>query len=372
MFKQISSKSNKSSASNSFDDIATLSINTAVGTNLAPSPSPSRSSSRESPFKISQQLSLFTSRFEPKNDNGEFLGETSNQRDSLQYCQFIQTSSMARSKFQFTGGSTFTHNASAPIQKPSESAIERTKLAASGFFSLAYQVLDKNNEQFPLAGKNKCLGMVAVPGTRNNLVMIAISQDKDPANDVDLRNRMVQLLNQINQTNEDWVFELACIPTKSQYMMPRTLFTRTTHPAPSTSVTPRTSCVEVALMVALNKIGRHVNFTSEDAGVMAFGGTMWTTPWCVKNSTAVPHFEGAERNTKYTTKEPIFVDLGEGKKGWINRWDPCGNHCELYMQEMLAIGASGGPATSFTEPRSERHLPPRIQEQTAAMASSPK
>ena len=308
---------------------------------------------RGSPFKISQQLSLFTNRFNPKNENGEFLGETSEQRDSLQYCQFIQTRRLARSKFQLSGNSTFTHHVSTPIQEPSGSALERTKLAASAFFSLAYQILEDTRQIFPLAGKNKCLGMVAVPGTQKNLVMIAISQDKDPNNDIELRHRMVDLLNEINRTNADWHFELACIPTKSQYMMPRTLFMRTTHPAPSTSITPRTSCVEVALMVALNKLGRHINFTTEDTGVIAFGGTMWTTPWCVKNSTAVPHFEGAERNTKYTTKPPTFVDLGEGKKGWIDIWDPCGNHCAIYRQEMLAIGASGGPATSFIEPRSE-------------------
>jgi len=158
---------------------------------------------------------------------------------------------------------------------------------------------------------------------------------------------------QINRLNNNWVFELACIPTKSQYMMPRTLFMRTIHPAPNERVKPHTRCVEVALMVALCKIGRHVKFTPEDTGVMAFGGTLWSSPWCLTNSAATPHFEGAPRNIKYTTQNPISVDLGHGKKGWIDIWDPCQGHCKIYRQEMLAIGASGGPATSFAEPRSE-------------------
>ena len=364
MFKQNSSKSN---ASHSLDDIPTLSINTAVETNLAPMTS--RSSSRESPFKISSQLSLFTDRFNPKNDNGEFLGETSEQRDSLQYCQFIQTSSMARSKFEFEEKGALVHGRPVQSLEPTPHAIARTKRAVSDFFSLAYHVLDKNNEQFPLAGKNKCLGIVAVPESK--LVMIAISQDKNPAADDALRSQMVDLLDRINhEESNTWVFELACIPTKSQYMMPRTLFMRTIHPAPEEWVKPHTRCVEVALMVALNKIRR--NITPENASVMAFGGTLWAIPWRLENSAAAPHFEGAKRNITYVTQPSISVDLGHGVKGWVDIWDPCKVHCAIYKDRMNAIGASGGPATSFTEPRSERHLPPRIQEQAAAMLSPPK
>jgi len=40
--------------------------------------------------------------------------------------------------------------------------------------------------------------MVAVPET--NLVMIAISQDKNPENDLVLRHEIVKLLNDINWT----------------------------------------------------------------------------------------------------------------------------------------------------------------------------
>ena len=127
---------------------------------------------RASPFKMSPRLSLFTNSFNSKHDEGEFLGETSEQRDSLQYCQFIQTSSMARSKLQFGEKGTFVHGRPEKLLEPSQEAIARTKRAVSDFFSLAHQILHENNEQFPLAGKNKCLGMVAVP--KKKLVMLAI------------------------------------------------------------------------------------------------------------------------------------------------------------------------------------------------------
>lgn len=307
-----------------------------------------------SPFGLSPRLSLFERSFQHKNNSGEFLGDTSLQRASLQSSQFTQTASMARTQFDFEEKGAMVHGRPVQPIEPNTEAMLNTKRAASAFFALAYQVLKKQNKQFPLAGKNKCLGMVAVP--HKKLVMIAISQDKTPAKDDVLRSDMVDLMDCINKKNTEWVFELACIPTKSQYMMPRSLFMRTIHPAPEEWVRPHTRCVEVALMVALNKIGRYVDFSPEDAGVLALGGTMWTTPWCVENSTAVTYFEGANRNTKYTTKQPTPIDLGEGKKGWIDIWDPCDKHCAIYKDRMLAIGASGGPATSFIEPRSETKL----------------
>ena len=259
---------------------------------------------------------------------------------------------MARSHFEFKEKGALVHGRPTQKLEPTSHANERTKHAVSDFFSSAYKILDKNNEQFPLAGKNKCFGMVAVP--KSKLVMIAISQDKNPKNDLILRRQMVDLLKRINQENPDRVFELASIPTKSQYMMPRTLFMRTTHPAPVEWIKPHTRCVEVALMVALCKIRGGI--TPQNAGVMAFGGTLWATPRHLKSSAATPHFEGAERNIKYTTKPAVSVDLGHGKKGWIDIWDPCKGHCAIYKDQMLAIGASGGPATSFTEPRSESNL----------------
>lgn len=306
-----------------------------------------------SPFGLSPRLSLFERSFQHKNNSGEFLGDTSLQRESLQSSQFTHTASMARTKFDFIEKGAMVHGRPVQPIEPNTEAMLNTKRAASAFFSLAYQVLQEQNKQFPLAGKNKCLGMVAVP--HKKLVMIAISQDKTPAKDEALRSDMVDLLDDINKKSTDWIFELACIPTKSQYMMPRGLFMRTIHPAPEEWVRPHTRCVEVALMVALNKIGRYVNFSPEDAGVMAFGGTLWMSH---HDSAAIPHFEGATRNTKYTSQDPILVDLGHGLQGELDIWDPCGGHCAIYRDRMLAIGASGGPATSFIEPRSERSLAP--------------
>lgn len=311
----------------------------------------SSSGSEGSPFKTSSRYSLFTRSFELKNESGEFLGTTSEQPISLQYCQFIQTASLARTKFDFEEKGTMVHGRPVKSIESTPHAISRTKRAASAFFSLVYQYLGAHDKQFPLAGKNKCLGMIAVPD--KNLVMIAISQDKNPTSDEALRRDMVHLLDVLNQISTEWMFELACIPTKSQYMMPRSLFMRTIHPAPEEWVRPHTRCVEVALMVALNKIGRYVDFSPEDAGVMAFGGTLWMNH---HDSAAVPHFEGATRNKKYTSQAPILVDLGHGLQGEIDIWDPCGGHCAIYKDRMLAIGASGGPATSFTEPRSETNM----------------
>jgi len=325
------------------DNLPAIAVDTEVGADSSPN------SNRETPIKISPRLSLFTDRFNTKNEVGEFLGETSNERDSLQYCQFIRTSSMARSKFEFEEKGTLVHGRPTQSLQPSHAALVRTERAAIAFFSLAYHMLDKNNEQFPLAGKNKCLGMVAVPNSK--LVMIAISQDKKPEKDIILRRQMVDLLDRMNQENTDREFELVCIPTKSQYMMPRTLFMRTTHPAPEEWIKPHTRCVEVALMVALCKIRDGI--TVDNAGVMALGSTLWKN---AHSSDAVEHFGTMERNTKHEKETTILVPLENGETAHLAEWYPCDNHCLKYRKQMNAIAASGGPATSFTEPRSERNL----------------
>ena len=192
--------------------------------------------------------------------------------------------------------------------------------------------------------------MVAVPNTK--LAIIAISQDKDPSKDERLRHDMVVFLRQLNRTSKEWRFELACIPTKAQYLMPRTLSMRVPHPAPEASVKPHTRCVEVALMAALCKAGRTINFTAIDTGIIAFGGTLWASQ--AGGADAIPHFEGVtKRNDKYIERPALEVELSPSMRGWVDIWEPCPDHCKIYKYEMLAIGSSGGFSGSFYEPRSE-------------------
>jgi hypothetical protein len=298
--------------------------------------------SERSPFDVPIQYERFAQSFAAKNNEGLFLGRTppvskTNRRQYSQICRVA--------KSEFLKG--------ADILEPTTEALERTKHAAQDFFSLSYKWLDKQNIPFPLAGRNKCLGMVAVPTT--NLVMIAISQDKNPTNDDLLRKKMVIFLNQLNETSKNWKFELACIPTKAQYLMPRTISMRTPRAASESSVKPHTRCVEVALMAALCKAGRTRNFTSADTGIIAFGGTLWANS---KGSEAIAHFnvEGLARNIKYIKQDPLEVVITESLSGWIDIWEPCPEHCKIYKYEMLAIGASGGFSSSFFEPRSEGEL----------------
>lgn len=320
-----------------------LHVNTLPDQDLSIPASSTRS--LRSPFKVPIQYERFARSFETKDNEGLFLGREpevsqTNRRQYAQICRVAKT--------EFLKGSE--------ILEPTPQALERTKLAAKAFFSLSYPLLNKLNMKFPLAGRNKCLGMVAVPTT--NLVIIAISQDKSPANDVLLRKEMVIFLNQLNQTTNEWKFELACIPTKAQYLMPRTISMRTPHAASESSVKPHTRCVEVALMAALCKAGRTRSFTSADTGIIAFGGTLWAHS---EGAEAIPHFAVNElaRNLKYTKQHPLEVVISPTLSGWLDIWEPCPEHCKIYKYEMLAIGAAGGFSSSFFEPRSEGELPKR-------------
>jgi len=304
------------------------------------SPRSERRSLERSPFIVPMQYERYARSFSSKNNEGTFLGRTphvdkTNRRQYSQICRVAKT--------EFLKGEE--------ALEPTPQALERTKQAAKDFFLLSYQLLETHNMQFPLAGRNKCLGMVAVP--TKNLVMIAISQDKNPTNDELLRNEMVNFLNQINATTTDWTFELACIPTKAQYLMPRTISMRNPQAAPESSVKPHTRCVEVALMAALCKAGRTRSFTSADTGIIAFGGTLWASS---EGAEAIPYFNGVTRNRKYITQDPLEVVISESLSGWVDIWEPCPEHCRIYKYEMLAIGAAGGFSSSFFEPRSEGRL----------------
>jgi hypothetical protein len=291
-----------------------------------------------SPLIVPMQFERFAGSFFSKYSDGKFLGRSSPENQTNQRRQYSQIRCVAKSEFL----------KGIKALEPTPEALERTKRAAKDFFRLSYQLLERHSTLFPLAGRNKCLGMVAVPTKR--LVILAISQDKNPENDESLRKEMIVFLNALNLTSDYWTFELACIPTKAQYLMPRTLSMRAPQAAPDASVNPHTRCVEVALMAALCKAGRTINFTSTDTGIIAFGGTLWLGP---TGKEAIPHFEGADRNTKHRKHPPLEVEISNAIRGWIDIWEPCPDHCQIYKYEMLAIGAAGGFSGSFYEPRSE-------------------
>lgn len=228
--------------------------------------------------------------------------------------------------------------------EPTEAAQQLTLRAAQTFFTLAYQIIHQNGRQFPLAGRNKCLGMAVVPHT--SLVLMAVSQDKIPETDVQLRRNMMILISAVNKLTKEWVFELVRVPTPEEYNTIPKL-------APLEKIEPRPRCVEPALAVGLCKAGRFKKFNPEECAVIPFGGTLWAAS---TGNEAALHFEGAERNLKYVTAGPLKVELHDGKSGWIDVWNPCGIHCAKYRKAMLAIGAAGGPGSSFPNPRGEGEI----------------
>lgn len=302
-------------------------------------------SSRTAPEQLAIPLSLqlFGKRFSEQFKNNLFLGESSKLERNDEVATFKHVRQHAKHVYK-QGPAYLT---------PSEHALERTKKAVQHFFQLAYEITSTSQRKFPLAGHNKCLGMVALP--QKKLVFIAISQNKDQAKDIALRQEMFSFIEEINARSKSLIFELVSIPTPTQYLMPRTLSNDTQIPASKEQITPHTRCVEVALMVALNKAGRFLTYKPSDLGVLALGGTLWASK--VKtNSNAIDGFEGVERNTKYVTKAPIEVQLNQEQSGCIDIWEPCECHCAIYEHEMRAISFAGFRGTSFQEPRTERPI----------------
>lgn len=300
-----------------------------------------RFSCERSPLIVPMPFESFAQSFGLKNSMGLFLGRSSDAGETEQRRQYAQIRRVARANL-FYGVEAL---------EPTPMALERTKTAAQDFFSLSYQLVNKTKTLFPLAGRNKCLGMVAVPNTQ--LVIIAISQDKDPSRDIQLRDDMIRFLHKLNRTRSPWRFELACIPTKAQYLMPRTFDIRVPQAASEASVKPHTRCVEVALMAALCKAGRTKSFIAADVAIIAFGGALWAT---AAGEEAVTYFQGVDRNIKYREKPPLEVTLSRTSSAWIDIWEPCPEHCAIYKYEMLAIASAGGFSGSFFEPRAERSL----------------
>ncbi|MCB1111732.1 MAG: hypothetical protein H7A37_04415 [Chlamydiales bacterium] len=284
-------------------------------------------------------------------DKKELLGEREVEHPSVVRTTMANVGCMSKS-ILYTSDS---------LLSPSDESIEITERAASDFFSHAHKQLKNDLEDtFPLAGINKCLGFVVVPGKR--LVLLAVSQDRNPKNDGPLRKRLISLIEKINEMQKKWIFELTRVPSTSEYLLIRSLKMRTPHQAPSDWIKPRTRCVEVALMAGLCKAGRFVSFKPQDVGMVAFSGTLWRYPHTSKSkdqlNLAVAQFEGVERNIKYLTPKVIKVPLSDGSFGYLDVWNPCEEHCKIYYPEILAISASGCPATHFTSPRSDRPLTP--------------
>jgi len=153
-----------------------------------------------SPLNVPTALEPFSKAFHHKFKAGDFLGEDSKANKSRARAQLGWTRSYAKFLMSSKDGSF----------EPQEEAVNRTVEAAKAFFALSYSILAENCQQFPLAGRNKCIGIVAVP--RSKLVLIAISQDRIPANDTVLRRRMLEHINRLNDATSDRVFELVFLP----------------------------------------------------------------------------------------------------------------------------------------------------------------
>ncbi len=220
--------------------------------------------------------------------------------------------------------------------------------------------------RYPLAGKNKCLGFVQVPDS--NLVLIAISQDKNPAKDEKLRKEFGHFLQALNraQDGSDYEFELVSVPTKEQYLMVRMLNHTCEWSAPEQSMlSSPTRCVEVALASALNKVGRFKAFEPDSIGMLTYGSALWelpdrATPLAGFTGPVVIEAEGHtveqyRRNTKHVNPEDpnLKIPLADGRIVWLDKWKPCEGHCQPYLAQIRAMCLSGGPASSFSERRGE-------------------
>jgi hypothetical protein len=220
---------------------------------------------------------------------------------------------------------------------PNEAAINKTQQAAKDFFILAHDLLSKSDSEYPLAGKNKCLGFATIKG--NKSVFIAISQSENAREDLELRRNMIALLSDMNEESNRWRFELVNTPQPVEYLMPRFLDMRTTRPASPNEVKPRMRCIEVALMVALNKARRTIKYSPSDASMQAFNSTLWASA-NAKESSPKEHFGSITRNDKYLFAAPLEINLADGTKAYIDQWKPCEEHCAKYLMHMLAVAAS--------------------------------
>lgn len=299
--------------------------------------------------EIPMFLNLFSSRFTKKLSEIYFQPDYLSVRHSARGQQMMLVRRLALNTYKNC------------ILEPLPSALNRTKLAAQDFYTLAHKLLSDNDELFPLANKNKCLGFAVFKG--NKTVFIAVSQDKNARKDLLLRESLSKLIYQLNQNPDNpWRFELVKVPTAMEYLLPRTLRMETPRPASEFEIQPRMRCVEVHLMVALNKARRTIKYNPQDMAMIACGGTLWAHS---EESRAIPHFGHVTRNTSYLSEPAVKVKLHDGTTGFFDMWRPCEEHCDVYYRDMQAIAAAD---EHFYGPRADEPL--RREEETEAKLSS--
>lgn len=270
-------------------------------------------------------LSMFTSRFSSKFRSISFRQDSINLNNSLRSTQLLAIRRLSLNLLKNDN------------LEPSENSKNKTKTAAKEFFALASKFLHENDEEFPLAGKNKCIGLATIKN--NKTVFIAISQDEVATRDLELRKKFIKFLKELNKTTTKWRFELVNTPSAMEYLLPRTLrMGSTPRPASSEEINPRMRCVEIHLMVALNKAHRTLKFKPADVAMVAFSGTLWAHQ---TESMAAAHFGNVKRNIKYLMEPALEVNLHDGSKAYVDVWEPCKEHCAIYYKEMLAIIFAG-------------------------------
>ena len=137
--------------------------------------------------------------------------------------------------------------------------------------------------------------------------------------------------------------------------MVRALSTNTGMTQPTQElVEPRTRCVEVALAVACNKLGRTRTLCPQDLSMQAFGTGLWSEQ---SSDEPVYGFQAMVRNKKYLYQDALPITLGKDQTGWIDPWKPCPEHCAKFLPAIRALSLSGGQGSSYLEPRSDHPLP---------------
>ena len=292
--------------------------------------SPTLSTTSVSEISSPSALSLFTSRFDESLQHKYFRPDGLTIRDSAISTQLLLVRRLAMQEYRAPQVRLFDEATSSSIFSPA--ATNRTKQAARDFYALSYQLLAETGREFPLANKNKCVGIAVIKN--NKSVFIAVSEDSNANNDLATRRALIAFFKELNARTDKWRFELVRTPAPMEFLLPRSLCMETSRPASGDEIRPRMRCVEVQLMVALNKVRRTVKYSMQDVAMLALGGTLWAS---ATDSVAIDYFGNIGRNRKYTEESALELTLCNGQNAFIDVWEPCGEHCKIYYNEMLAI-----------------------------------